>query len=120
MAPIRSSPGSVRHRQPARARRAVDRSLLPDVADAPAKQGRRMPATGILVIAPAELAAARPDAVVLFMSDLIPEMRVMPPEVEAAGARWVDVEALGPRPTCKRRSFQRSLSSSSAPLQPAR
>ena len=51
------------------------------------------------MIAPAEVAAARPDAVVLFLSDLLPEMRVMLPEVEAAGARWVDVEALGPTPS---------------------
>ena len=81
-------------------RAGVDRSLLPAVADAsPAKQGRRMPATDIPVITPAELAAARPDAVVLFLSDLLPEMRVMLPEVEAAGARWVDVEALGPTPS---------------------
>jgi hypothetical protein len=55
-----------------------------------------MPATDTPVIAPAELAAARPDAVVLFLSDLLAEMRVMPPEVEAAGECWVDVEALGP------------------------
>jgi hypothetical protein len=48
------------------------------------------------VIAPAELAAARPDAVVLSLSDLLAEVRVMPPEVEAAGECWVDVEALGP------------------------
>jgi hypothetical protein len=56
-------------------------------------------AYGIPVIAPAELAAARPDPVVLFLSDLLPEMRVMLPEVEAAGARWVDVGALGPTPS---------------------
>jgi C-methyltransferase C-terminal domain len=69
-------------------RAGVDRSLLPAVADAsPAQQGRRMPATDIPVIAPAEVAAARPDAVVLFLSNLLPEMRVMLPEVEAAGAR---------------------------------
>jgi hypothetical protein len=37
--------------------------------------------------------------VVLVLSDLLPEMRVMPPEVEAAGARCVDVEALGPTPS---------------------
>jgi hypothetical protein len=37
--------------------------------------------------------------VVLHLSDLLPEMLVMPPEVEAAGARWVDVEALGPTPS---------------------
>jgi hypothetical protein len=37
--------------------------------------------------------------VVLALSDLLPEMRVMPPDVEAAGARWVDARALGPTPS---------------------
>jgi hypothetical protein len=70
------------------------------VADAsPVQQGRRKPATDIPVIAPAEGAAARPDAVVLSRSELLPEMRLMLPDVEAAGARWVDAEALGPTPS---------------------
>lgn len=77
-------------------RAGVDRSLLPAVADAsPAKHGRRMPATDIPVVAPGELVAARPDVVALFLPDLLPEMRISLPEVEAAGGRWVDVEALG-------------------------
>jgi hypothetical protein len=81
-------------------RAGVDRSLLPAVADAsPAKRGRRMPATDIPVVAPDELVAARPDAVALFLPDLMPEMRVTLPEVEAAGGRWVDVDALGPAPS---------------------
>jgi hypothetical protein len=50
------------------------------------------------VVAPGELVAARPDAVVLFLPDLLPELRATLPEVEAAGARWVDVEALGTTP----------------------
>jgi hypothetical protein len=76
-------------------RAGVDRSLLPAVADAsPAKQGRRMPATDIPVVAPADLLAARPDAVALFLPDLLPEMRKTLPEVEAAGGRWVDVDGL--------------------------
>jgi hypothetical protein len=81
-------------------RAGVDRSLLPAVADAsPAKRGRRMPGTDIPVVAPSELVAARPDAVAVFLPDLLPEMRVTLPEVEAAGGRWVDVEALGPAPS---------------------
>jgi C-methyltransferase C-terminal domain/Putative zinc binding domain len=76
-------------------RAGVDRSLLPAVADAsPSKHGRRMPATDIPVVAPAELLAARPDAVAVFLPDLLPELRAGLPEVEAAGGRWVDVEAL--------------------------
>jgi C-methyltransferase C-terminal domain/Putative zinc binding domain len=81
-------------------RAGVDRSLLPAVADAsPAKHGRRMPATDIPVVPPAELLAARPDAVAVFLPDLLAELRVVLPEVEAAGGRWVDVEALGPAPS---------------------
>jgi hypothetical protein len=83
-------------------RARVDRSLLPAVADAsPAKQGRRMPATDIAIVAPDELVAARPDAVVLFLPDLAAELRAALPEVEAAGGRWVDVEALGREPSAE-------------------
>jgi hypothetical protein len=76
----------------------VDRELLPVVIDAsPAKQGLRMPGTDIPVAGPAELAARHPDAVLLFVPDLLAEVRAAFPEVEAAGSRWVDVEALGSR-----------------------
>jgi hypothetical protein len=54
-----------------------------------------MPATDIPVVAPAEMVAAHPDAVALFLPDLLPEMRRTMPEVEDAGGCWVDVEALG-------------------------
>jgi len=74
----------------------VDRDLLPAVADAsPAKHGLRMPGTGIEVITPAELTARAPDAVLLFVPDLMPEVRKAYPEVEASGASWVDAETLG-------------------------
>jgi len=74
----------------------VDRDLLPAVADAsPGKQGLRMPGTSIPVVSPAELTARAPDAVVLFVSDLMEEVRKAFPEVEAAGGRWIDVDADG-------------------------
>jgi hypothetical protein len=70
-------------------------ALLPAVADAsPGKQGLRMPGTDIPVINPAQLADRRPDAVLLFVSDLMPEVRAAYPGVEAAGGQWVDVETL--------------------------
>jgi hypothetical protein len=76
----------------------VDGDLLPAVADAsPAKQGLRMPGTTIPVISPAELSARRPDAVALFVSDLMAEVRASYPEVEAYGGRWVDADAFGSR-----------------------
>ena len=74
----------------------VDRELLPAVADAsPGKRGRRMPGTAIPVISPQELISRKPDAVLIFVSDLIPEVRASYPEIEAAGAAWVDADSLG-------------------------
>jgi hypothetical protein len=74
----------------------VQRSLLPAVADAsPAKQGLRMPGTDIPIVGTSELASLRPDFVLLFVPDLLAEVRAAFPEVEAAGGRWVDVEAHG-------------------------
>jgi hypothetical protein len=76
----------------------VDHVLLPAVIDAsPAKQGLRMPGTDIPVVHPSELAVRRPDAVLLFVPDLLAEVRDAYPEVENAGAQWVDAEALGSR-----------------------
>jgi hypothetical protein len=76
----------------------VDHGLLPAVVDAsPAKQGLRMPGTDIPVTDPAQLALSRPDTVVLFVPDLLAEVRSAYPEVETAGGRWVDAEALGSR-----------------------
>jgi C-methyltransferase-like protein/putative zinc binding protein len=74
----------------------ADRSLLPAVVDAsPAKHGLRMPGTDIPVTGPAELSAQRPDSVLLFLPDLLEEVRAGFSEVEARGGRWVDAEALG-------------------------
>jgi len=74
----------------------VDRALLPAVVDAsPAKQGLRMPGTDIPVAAPGQLAASKPDSVVLFVPDLLAEIQEAYPEVESAGGRWVDAEAFG-------------------------
>ena len=63
----------------------------------PAKQGLRMPGTDIPVAAPGQLAASKPDAVLLFVPDLLAEVRDAYPEVESAGGRWVDAETLGSR-----------------------
>ena len=72
--------------------------VLPAVADAsPAKQGLRMPGTDIPVVSPQRLNADQPDAVLLFLADLLTEVRAAFPHVEATGGRWVDVETLGQR-----------------------
>jgi SAM-dependent methyltransferase len=73
----------------------IDADLLPAVADAsPSKRGLRMPGTVIPVISPQELITAPPDAVLVFVPDLIPEVSQAYPEIEAAGAAWVDIAAL--------------------------
>lgn len=69
----------------------LDSTLLAAVADAsPAKQGRRMPGTDIPVIAPDELVAAAPDVVLVFVSDLVDEVRAALPQIERHGGSWVD------------------------------
>jgi C-methyltransferase C-terminal domain/Putative zinc binding domain/Methyltransferase domain len=74
----------------------VDRTLLPAVVDAsPAKRGLRMPGTDIPVAAPVRLSGRKPVTVLLFVPDLLAEVRQAYPEVENAGGRWVDAESLG-------------------------
>jgi C-methyltransferase C-terminal domain/Putative zinc binding domain/Methyltransferase domain len=74
----------------------VDHSLLAAVADAsPAKQGLRMPGSGIPVISPREMVERQPDAVLLFVADLMAEVRTAYPQIEAANGRWVIADELG-------------------------
>jgi SAM-dependent methyltransferase len=75
----------------------ANRTMISAVADAsPAKRGLRMPGTDIGVVSPDVLAAHPGASVVLFVPDLLPEVRAAYPGVEAAGGRWVDAEALAP------------------------
>jgi hypothetical protein len=68
---------------------------MPMIADASReKQGRSMPGSRIPIAAPDRLVAERPDTVVLFVPDLLEEVRRDYPEVEAAGGRWVVAETL--------------------------
>lgn len=77
----------------------VDRGLLPAIADASsAKHGLRMPGTDIPIVSTAQISAAPPDSVVLFVSDLRAEVTAAFPEVEAAGGRWIDADSLAPSP----------------------
>ena len=75
----------------------VNQALLPSVADAsPAKQGLRIPGTNIPVASPAELIRSRPRSVLLFLSDLLDEVRQSYPEIEAQGGQWVNADQLYP------------------------
>jgi C-methyltransferase C-terminal domain len=70
--------------------------VLPAVIDASAAQrGLRVAGTDIPVAAPARLAADKPDAVLLFVPDLLAEVRDDYPEVEAGGDRCVDAQTFG-------------------------
>ncbi len=74
-------------------RARIGPDLLPAVADgSPGKQGRRFPGVGVPIVAPDEVVRRRPDEVVLFVTDLLGEMRSRMPEVESAGGRWVVVD----------------------------
>jgi hypothetical protein len=73
----------------------VDRRLLPAIVDtSTSKHGLRMPGTDIPIVSPAALATPGPLDVLLFVPDLLTEVRRTFPEVEEAGGRWVDAEAL--------------------------
>ena len=76
-------------------RAGVDRRLLPAIADtSAAKHGLRMPGTDIPIVSPATLATSGPHDVLLFVPDLLAEVRRTFPEVEESGGKWVDAEAL--------------------------
>ena len=76
-------------------RAGVDRRLLPAIVDtSPSKHGLRMPGTDIPIIGPAELVTQPPHAVLLFVPDLLTEVRRAFPEIEDSGGGWVDAEAL--------------------------
>ena len=74
----------------------ADRSVMQAVVDAsPAKQGLRMPGTDIPVVSPDQFPRYRPAAVLLFVADLLPEVRAAFPDVEATGGRWITADDLG-------------------------
>lgn len=67
--------------------------LLSAVADAsPGKQGRRFPGVPIPIVSPEQLVARRPDDVLLFVPDMLDEIRARMPEIERRGGRWVVLE----------------------------
>jgi hypothetical protein len=76
-------------------RSGVTRELLPAIIDtSPSKHGLRMPGTDIPIIDPARLAASPPQSMLLFVPDLLTEVRREFPAVEQSGGKWVDADAL--------------------------
>ena len=76
-------------------RAEVDRRLLPAIVDTSrSKHGLRMPGTDIPIVSSEELTRHPPDVVLLFVPDLLTEVRTAFPEVEKSGGRWVDADAL--------------------------
>ena len=73
----------------------VERQLLPEIVDTSrSKHGRRMPGTDIPIVGPSTLARQMAADVLLFVPDLLAEVRRAFPEVESSGGQWVDAEAL--------------------------
>lgn len=71
----------------------IGTDLLAAVADgSPAKHGLRFPGVRTPIISPEELVARRPDEVVLFVPDMLEEIRGRYPEIEDHGGRWVMLE----------------------------
>lgn len=63
---------------------------LVGIADAATgKHGRTMPGNRIPIWSPTQMVEARPDRVLLFVPDLLPEVRATYPQIEANGGRWV-------------------------------
>lgn len=61
---------------------------------APIKHGRAIPGSRIPVVSPDEMAGLEPDRVLLFVPDLLPEVRAALPEIEGRGARWVVIDPI--------------------------
>lgn len=73
----------------------IDATQVVAVADAStAKHGRTMPGNRIPIVSPDDLVALRPDRVLLFVPDLLDEVRRALPQVEANGGRWVVLDPM--------------------------
>jgi hypothetical protein len=65
------------------------------VADASTgKHGRTMPGYRIPIVSPADLVELRPERVLLFVPDLLPEVRKALPDIERNGGRWVVLDPM--------------------------
>ena len=53
-----------------------------------------MPGNRIPIVSPSDMVDLQPDRVLLFVPDLLPEVRKALPEVEANGGRWVVLDPM--------------------------
>ena len=67
----------------------TDEQMFAIADGAPGKHGLSMPVNRIPIISPQQLIEAKPDRVLLFVPDLLDEVRRSYPEIEANGGRWV-------------------------------
>ena len=58
------------------------------------KHGRTMPGNRIPIVSPADLVELRPERVLLFVPDLLPEVRKALPAIESNGGRWVVLDPM--------------------------
>jgi len=73
----------------------IDASQVVAVADAStAKHGRTMPGNRIPIVSPDDLVGLAPDRVLLFVPDLLDEVRRALPQIEANGGRWVVLDPM--------------------------
>ncbi len=73
----------------------VEQQHLVAIADASeAKHGRTMPGNRIPIISPGALVGLKPDRVLLFVPDLLDEVRAALPEIEENGGRWVVLDPM--------------------------
>ena len=56
--------------------------------------GRTMPGSRVPIVSPAELVAKKPDKVMLFVPDLLNEVRSALPEIELNGGQWVVLDPM--------------------------
>jgi hypothetical protein len=56
--------------------------------------GRSMPGSRVPIVSPDDLVATRPDKVLLFVPDLLTEVRQALPEIELYGGRWVVLDPM--------------------------
>ena len=72
--------------------RAQDLVAIADAA--PGLHGRTMAGSRIPIVSPAELVKRRPDKILLFVPDLLDEVRRALPEIELNGGRWVVLDPM--------------------------